>query len=134
VAAGGRTGLTALVTAGLFLATLFVSPLVKMIGGGYAAAPGGPMLYPVVAPPLIIVGAMIIGTVRDIDWKDPTEGIPAFLTMVMMPLAVSITEGVAFGVVAYTVLKTVAGRGRQVHPLLYVFAVLFVLRYAFLRG
>lgn len=134
VASGGRTGLTALVTAGLFLATLFVSPLVRMIGGGYAATPGGPMLYPVVAAPLIIVGAMIIGTVRDIDWRDPTEGIPAFLTMVMMPLAVSITEGVAFGVVAYTVLKSVAGRGRQVHPLLYVFAVLFVLRYAFLRG
>ncbi len=53
-----------------------------------------------IASPLIIVGAMIIGTVRDIDWKDPTEAIPAFLTIIVMPLAVSITEGVAFGVVA----------------------------------
>ncbi len=87
-----------------------------------------------IAPPLIIVGAMMIGAVRDIDWKDPTEAIPAFLTIIIMPLAVSITEGVAFGVVAYAVLKVVTGRGRQVHPLLYIFAVLFVVRYVFLRG
>jgi AGZA family xanthine/uracil permease-like MFS transporter len=132
VAAGGRTGLTALVTALLFLAALFFSPLVRMVGGGYAA--GGTTLYPVVAAPLILVGAMIIGVVREIEWKDPTEGIPAFLTIVVMPLAVSITEGVAFGVVAYAVLKVAAGRGREVHPLLHTFAVLFVLRYALLRG
>ena len=132
VAAGGRTGLTAIVTAVLFLLTLFISPLVRMIGGGYTA--GGTTLYPVVAPALILVGALIIGSVRDIDWKDPTEAIPAFLTIIVMPLAVSITEGVAFGVVAYVILKVAAGRRRQVHPLLYVFALLFVVRYAFLRG
>ena len=132
VAAGGRTGLTALVTAALFLATLFMSPLVRMIGGGYTV--GGTTLYPVVAPALILVGALIIGTVRDVDWKDPTEAIPAFLTIIVMPLAVSITEGVAFGVVAYVVLKVATGRRHQVHPLLYVFALLFVARYAFLRG
>ncbi len=68
---------------------------------------------------------MMIGRLRDIEWNDPTEAIPAFLTIIMMPLAVSITEGVAFGVVAYAVLKVAAGRGREVHPLLYVFAVLF---------
>jgi AGZA family xanthine/uracil permease-like MFS transporter len=73
---------------------LFISPLVRMIGGGYTA--GGTTLYPVVAPALILVGALIIGTVRDIDWRDPTEAIPAFLTIIVMPLAVSITEGVAF--------------------------------------
>jgi AGZA family xanthine/uracil permease-like MFS transporter len=132
VAAGGRTGLSALVTASLFLAALFLSPLVRMIGGGYAN--GASTIYPVIASPLIIVGAMVIGTVRDIDWKDPTEAIPAFLTIIVMPLAVSITEGVAFGVVAYALLKVVTGRGRQVHPLLHVFAVLFVIRYVFLRG
>jgi AGZA family xanthine/uracil permease-like MFS transporter len=132
VAAGGRTGLTALVTAALFLLTLFISPLVRMIGGGYTV--GSTTLYPVVAPALILVGALIIGTVRDIDWKDPTEAIPAFLTIIVMPLAVSITEGVAFGMVAYVILKVAAGRPRQVHPLLYVFALLFVARYAFLRG
>jgi AGZA family xanthine/uracil permease-like MFS transporter len=126
VAAGGRTGLTALVTAGLFVAALFVSPLVRTIGGGYAA--GGATLYPVVAAPLIIVGSMVMGIVREIDWKEPTESIPAFLTIVIMPLAVSITEGVAFGVVAHAVLKVAAGRAREVHPLLHVFALLFVLR------
>jgi AGZA family xanthine/uracil permease-like MFS transporter len=132
VAAGGRTGLSALVTAGLFLASLFFSPLVRMIGGGFTD--GASTLYPVIASPLIVVGALVIGTVRDIDWKEPTEAIPAFLTMIIMPLAVSITEGVAFGVVSYAVLKIVAGRAREVHPLLYVFAVLFVIRYVFLRG
>jgi AGZA family xanthine/uracil permease-like MFS transporter len=132
IAAGGRTGLTALVAAALFLAALFLSPIVRMIGGGYTA--GGSTLYPVVAAPLIIVGTMVIGTVREIDWKDMTEAIPAFLTMVMMPLSVSITEGVSFGVVAYAALKLVTGRGRQVHPLLHAFALLFVARYIFLRG
>jgi AGZA family xanthine/uracil permease-like MFS transporter len=132
VAAGGRTGLTALVAAALCVATLFFSPLVRMIGGGYAV--NGTTLYPVVAAPLIIVGTMMIGGLREIDWKDPTEAIPSFLTIVLMPLAVSITEGVAFGVVAFVVLKLAAGRSRDVHPLLHVFAVLFVLRYVFLRG
>ena len=117
VAAGGRTGLTALVTAGLFLADA-LRLAARQDDRRRLRGRRGPTLYPVVASPLIIVGAMIIGTVRDIDWNDPTEGIPAFLTMVIMPLAVSITEGVAFGVVAYAVLKIVAGRARQVHPLL----------------
>ena len=103
-----------------------------MIGGGYSE--GGTTLYPVVASPLILVGAMVIGTVREIDWTDPTEGIPAFLTIIVMPLAVSITEGVAFGVVAYAALKIATGRARQVHPLLHAFAALFIMRYLFLRG
>jgi AGZA family xanthine/uracil permease-like MFS transporter len=94
----------------------------------------GTTLYPVVAAPLVVVGTMMMGGLRDIDWKDPTEAMPSFLTIVMMPLAVSITEGVAFGVVAFVIMKTAAGRRREVHPLLQVFAVLFVLRYAFLRG
>jgi AGZA family xanthine/uracil permease-like MFS transporter len=76
---------------------------------------------------------MMIGGLRHVPWDDPTEGIPAFLTVIMMPLSVSITEGVAFGLVAYVVLKVAAGRRRDVHGLLYVFAVLFVARYAFLR-
>ena len=127
VAAGGRTGLTALVAAALCVATLFFSPLVRMIGGGYAV--NGTTLYPVVAAPLIIVGTMMIGGLREIDWKAPTEAIPSFLTIVLMPLAVSITEGVAFGVVAFVVLKLAAGRSRDVHRLL-----VFILRYVFLRG
>jgi AGZA family xanthine/uracil permease-like MFS transporter len=71
--------------------------------------------------------------VRHIEWDDATEAIPAFLTMVVMPLAVSITEGIAFGFVAFSVLKLATGRGREVHWMVYTFAVLFVLRYAWLR-
>jgi adenine/guanine/hypoxanthine permease len=131
VAAGGRTGLASLVTASLFLLSLFTYPLVRMIGGGYQV--GETVLYPVIAAPLILVGALMIGGVRHIPWDDPTESIPAFLTLILMPLSVSITEGVAFGVIAYTILKMVSGRAREVHALLYVFALFFVVRYAFLR-
>jgi AGZA family xanthine/uracil permease-like MFS transporter len=132
VAAGGRTGLASLVTAALFVAALFFYPLVRMIGGGHPV--GATTLYPVIAPVLILVGTMMIGGLAEIDWSDPTEGIPAFLTAIVMPLAVSITEGVAFGVIAFVVLKSVAGRSREVHPLLFVFGALFVLRYVFLLG
>jgi AGZA family xanthine/uracil permease-like MFS transporter len=132
VAVGGRTGLASLVTAALFLLALFLHPLIRMVGGGYVV--GTATLYPVIAPPLILVGTMMVGGLRHIDWSDPTEAIPAFLTTIIMPLAVSITEGVAFGVIAHVVLKIAAGRGRSVHPLLYVFAALFLLRYAFLRA
>jgi AGZA family xanthine/uracil permease-like MFS transporter len=131
VAAGGRTGLASVVTAALFVLSLFFSPLVQMIGGGVTI--GATTFYPVIAAPLILVGTMMIGGLREVDWRDPTEAIPSFLTLVLMPLSVSITEGVAFGVVAYVVLKAATGRGREVHTLLYVFAALFVLRYAFLR-
>ena len=131
VAAGGRTGLASLVTAVLFVLSLFLFPLVKMIGGGYVV--GGTTLYPVIAPALILVGTMMIGGLRHIAWDDPTEAIPAFLTIVMMPLAISITEGVAFGLLSYAVLKVATGRGRDVHPLIFVFAVLFLGRYVFLR-
>ncbi len=132
VAAGGRTGLTSLVTAALFLLALFLHPLARMIGGGYEA--GGVTLYPVVAPALVLVGTMMIGGLRHVPWDDPTESIPSFLTVIMMPLTLSITEGIAFGLTAYVVLKAGAGRARDVHPLIYAFAALFVLRYAFLRG
>jgi adenine/guanine/hypoxanthine permease len=131
VAAGGRTGLTSLVVAALFLVSLFLYPLVRAIGGGYAV--GGTTLYPIIAAPLVLVGTLMIGGLRHVAWDDPTEAIPAFLTLIIMPLSVSITEGVAFGVVSYAALKLAAGRGREAHPLVYVFAVLFVLRYLFLR-
>ena len=131
VAAGGRTGLASLVTAALFLLSLFFYPLIRMIGGGYVS--GSTTLYPVIAPPLILVGTMMLGGLRHIAWDDPTEAIPAFLPMVIMPLAVSITEGVAFGLMAFVLLKLVTGRRREVHPLIFVFAVLFLARYVFLR-
>jgi AGZA family xanthine/uracil permease-like MFS transporter len=131
VAAGGRTGLAAIVTALLFLLSLFFYPIIRMIGAGYPA--GATTLYPVIAAPLVLVGTLMIGGLRHVPWDDPAEAIPAFLTVILMPLAVSITEGVAFGLIAYAVLQTAAGRARSVHPLVYLFAALFVARYAFLR-
>src|SRR5262245_17818083 len=126
VAAGGRTGLASLVTAALFLLSLFFYPIVRTIGGGYAS--GSTTLYPAIAAPLILVGTLMIGGLRHIAWDDPTEAIPAFLTLVMMPFTVSITEGVAFGIVAYALLKFTVGKGREVHPLIYAFAILFLTR------
>lgn len=128
VSAGGRTGLTAVVTAVLFIAALFFSPLVSMVGAGYEVA-DGTILYPVIAPALIVVGTMMMQGVRLIEWNDPTESIPAFLTIIIMPLAVSITDGIAFGFISFALLKLVAGRGRETHWLIYLFAVLLAVRY-----
>jgi AGZA family xanthine/uracil permease-like MFS transporter len=131
VAAGGRTGLASLVTAALFVLTLFFSPLVRMIGGGYSD--GSSTLYPIVAPALILVGTMMMRGLREIAWDDPAESIPTFLTLITMPLTVSITEGVSFGLIAYVTLRAVSGRSREVHPLLFLFAALFLARYALLK-
>jgi len=131
VAAGGRTGLTSLVTAGLFLLSLFFYPLVRTIGGGVPN--GSATLYPTIAAPLILVGTLMLGGLRDVAWDDITEAVPVFLTLIMIPLAVSITDGVAFGLIAYAVLKLATGRGREAHALVYVFAALLGARYIFLR-
>ena len=128
VAAGGRTGLANVVTAAMFFLALFISPLVAMVGGGYDAG-NGQTLYPVVAPALVIVGTTMVGGVRSIMWDDPTEAIPAFLTIVMMPLTVSITEGIAFGFMTFATLKLATGRAREAHWLVHLFAVLFFIRY-----
>jgi AGZA family xanthine/uracil permease-like MFS transporter len=133
VAAGGRTGLANVVTAALFFLSLLFYPLVRMIGGGYDAG-GGVTLYPVIAPALVIVGTLMMRGVRDIDWEDATEAIPSFLTIVLMPLAVSITDGIAFGIISYALLKLATGRGHQAHWLVYLFAVLFIVRYVWLMG
>ena len=129
VAAGGRTGLANVVTAALFLIALFFHPLIRMIGGGYAVD-GGVTLYPIVAPALILVGVMMMQAVKDVRWDDLTEAVPAFLAVIIMPLAFSITDGIAFGFIAYAILKPATGRARELDWLAYVFAVLFVLRYA----
>ena len=131
VAAGGRTGLTAVVTAALFFLALFFAPIVAMIGGGYQLD-NSVTLYPVIAPALIVVGTMMLRNVRNIKWDDATEAIPAFLTMLLMPLTVSITDGIAFGFISFAVLKVSAGRVSDVDWLVFLFAGLFVLRYAFL--
>jgi AGZA family xanthine/uracil permease-like MFS transporter len=131
ISAGGRTGLTAIVVVVLFLLSIFISPIVHMIGAGYES--GGVTLYPVIAPALIIVGSMMFRNIVDIDWEDYTESIPAFLTLIIMPLAFSITEGISFGVISYVLLKVIRGKGKRVHWLLYIFAVLFVARYIWLK-
>ncbi|HXG93799.1 MAG TPA: NCS2 family permease [Blastocatellia bacterium] len=140
VAAGGRTGLAAIVAAGLFLVALFFSPLIGAISGGYVMPEliniGGQqvartfVLYPVTAPALIVVGSLMMRAARDIEWDDFTESLPAFLTLVLIPFTFNITDGIAFGFIAYALLKLVTGRAREAHWLIYLFAALFVLRYA----
>src|SRR5207244_1309501 len=98
------TGLANVVTAGLFLLALFFFPLARMIGEGHVT-PEGVHLYPVIAPILILIGSFMAQGIRRVSWSDPTEAIPAFLTIVMMPLTVSITDGIAFGLISYAVLK-----------------------------
>jgi len=127
IAHGARTGLANVFTSLLFLIALFFSPLAEMIGGEYIY--NGLTLRPVVAPPLIIVGYLMMKCVTWIKWEDLTEAIPAFLTIIIMPLTLSITEGIAFGFISYSLLKLVSGKGKQVHWLIYMFSALFILRY-----
>jgi AGZA family xanthine/uracil permease-like MFS transporter len=120
VAAGGRTGLTSVVVGLLFLATLAFAPLVQVIP---AAA---------TAPALILVGALMIGAVGEVDWTDPTVAIPAFLILITIPLTYSIADGLAFGIVSYAVLALLTGNGRAKDWLTYVLAALFVVRFIYL--
>jgi len=120
VTAGGRTGLTAVVVGLLFLATLFFAPLVQAIP---AAA---------TAPALILVGAMMIGSLAEIDWADPTVAIPAFLTLITIPLTFSIANGLAFGITSYALLKLLKGQIRRSDWLLLVLAALFIVRFIYL--
>jgi len=131
ISAGGKTGLTGIVVAILFVLAIFLSPLAHMIGASVETS-AGVTLYPVVAPALIIVGIMMFKNIVHIEWDDYTEAIPAFLTLVMMPLAFSITEGISFGVISYVLLKVVSGKGKRVHWLMYLFAILFIARYIWL--
>ncbi len=120
VAAGGRTGLTAVVTGILFLLALFFTPLVALIPDVATA------------PALIIVGALMLESVRKIDLSDLTEAIPAFVTMVAMPFTYSIANGISFGLVLYPLMKLVTGRYKEVHWIVWVLAILVVARYIFL--
>ena len=128
VAAGARTGLASVATAGLFLLALFFSPLARMIGEGYVT-PAGQHLYPVIAPALILVGSFMVRSVQQVSWSDPTEALPAFLTILIMPLSLSITDGIAFGLISYSGLKLATGRFREAHWLIHLFAGLLALRY-----
>jgi AGZA family xanthine/uracil permease-like MFS transporter len=116
VASGGRTGLANLVTAALLLAALFLYPLAQLVGGGIQGADGS-TLYPVTAGVLITVGSLMMRNVTQVQWDDLSEAIPAFLTIVVMPMALSIADGLAFGFISYAVLKALSGRAREVSRL-----------------
>ena len=119
---GGRTGLTAVCTGVFMLLALFFEPLVKIIGGGYP-------INPIIAPALIVVGGLMLRNITQIDWEDVTESIPAFLTMLMMPLSFSITDGIGFGFISLAFLKLVTGRRKEIHPIIYYFALFFIACY-----
>jgi AGZA family xanthine/uracil permease-like MFS transporter len=133
ISAGGRTGLSSIVVAALFLVSVFFSPLIHMIGGGMKAASGA-ALYPVTAPALVLVGCMMLRPILKVDWKDYTEAIPAFLVIIMMPLTFSIASGIAIGFIAYAALKLFTGGGKKVSWLVYMLAILFILRFVYLQA
>jgi AGZA family xanthine/uracil permease-like MFS transporter len=120
VAAGGRSGVTAMVTGLLFAVALFVAPL------------AGAIPESATAPALIIVGSMMMTTAAEIEWADPEVAIPAFLTMIAIPLTFSIANGLAFGFIAYTVLKVLRGRFGEVNWMVYVLTGLFMVRFWYL--
>lgn len=139
VQAGGRTGLTSLTTALLLVAALLAYPFLGVISSAHLAVlPALPTykatLYPVIAPSLILIGAMMLQGLKSIRWDDPTEYVPAFMTLIIMPLTVNITEGIAFGFITYSLLKLVTGRLRDSHWGIHVLSVILLLRYVFLSA
>ena len=128
VAEGAKTGLANIVTGLLMLLGLFLAPVAQMIGEGYKTA-AGLTLYPTVAPALIVVGAFMMRNVARIDWNDPLEYIPAFVTLAFIPFTFSITDGIAFGFISYVALSVIAGKYRKLHWLMVLFTLLFLIRY-----
>ncbi|WP_419392631.1 NCS2 family permease [Cytobacillus praedii] len=122
VAAGGRTGLTSLTVAVLFMISAFFGPLVSAVSG----------LSAITAPALIIVGSLMMGSIAQIKWGELDEAFPAFLIILSMPLTSSIATGIALGFISYPIMKVFKGKWRDVHPLIYIFAVLFFYQLAFL--
>ena len=117
VAEGGRTGLTSLTTAALFLIALFFAPLFTMVPGAATA------------PALVLVGFFMMSPILHINFDDYSESIPAFITIIMMPLAYSIAEGIVFGMLSYVLLKLFTGKYKDISPVMIVLAVLFVLKF-----
>jgi AGZA family xanthine/uracil permease-like MFS transporter len=123
VAAGGRTGVTAIVTGGLFVVALFLAPAVGAIPNAATA------------PALIVVGSLMMTVVAEVKWDDPEVAVPAFLTMMTIPLTYSIANGLAFGFTAYTLMKVLRGKYRKVSWFVYLLTALFIVRFVYLsRG
>jgi AGZA family xanthine/uracil permease-like MFS transporter len=118
VAEGGRTGLTAVVVGVLFLLSIFLAPLAQVIPSQATA------------PVLILVGFLMTSLIKDIDFSDFEEGMPALLAIVLMPLTFSITVGIGAGFVVYALIKLVKGKAAEVHPLMWVVAAAFVVYFA----
>lgn len=121
---GGRTGLTALTTALLFLLAPFFSPLIAMVGS----------YTPITAPALVIVGSMMIRNVTKVEWSDYSEAIPAFLTIIGIPLTYSISDGLALGFISYPIIKLLSGRGKEVRWLMYALAFILIGYFVFVRS
>lgn len=117
ISEGGRTGLTSVVTGILFFLTLFLAPLAGLVPAEATA------------PALIIVGVLMVGAVTKINFEDFTEALPAFLTIIFMPLAYSIADGIAFGFIAFPLVKVVAGKHKEVHWLLYLLALISLIHF-----
>ncbi len=115
IAAGGKTGLTAVVVAVLFLISLLFAPLVGLVPA-FATSPA-----------LILVGAMMMNGIKHVNFEDFTDGFPAFLTIIMMPMTSSIANGFAFGFVSYVFMKTVGGKIREVHPVMWLVSIAFLI-------
>ena len=136
VAAGARTGLAAIVTGVCFLFAMLLAPVVRFVGqdigpafyGVDATAPHVAM-YPGVAPALIVVGFLMMAPLRNVDWEDITESLPAFLTIAMMVFGFAIHEGISAGCVSFVAVKLAAGRWKDVHPIMYGVGVLLAARY-----
>ena len=122
VQAGGRTGLTALTVAILFLACLFIAPLAGVVPA-YATAPA-----------LLFVACLMLRELTELDWNDSTEAIPAAVTALMMPFTYNIANGLAFGFITYALLKLFTGRARQVHWMVWIIAGVFLFRFVYLGG
>ncbi len=122
IAVGARTGLSNVVVAALFVLAMFCSPLAGAIPG-YATAPA-----------LILVGALMTQSIAHIDWRDFSEAVPAFITMLATPLTFSIATGLSLGLISYTVVKIAAGKIREINVLVWILTVLFVLRYVYLAA
>ena len=129
VAEGARTGLASLVTAGLFVLTIFFVPIVALVAQDVPFGEQAP-IHPAVAPALVMVGYLMMRIVRDIDWELPESAIPAFLIIAGIPLTFSIAAGIGFGVIGYAVVMVAIGKARQVHPLMWGIVPFFLLFFA----
>jgi AGZA family xanthine/uracil permease-like MFS transporter len=145
VAEGGRTGLTSIVTGAFFAIAAFFAPIVATVGGGFVipnasqygaflgsgftAPQGDYYVYPITAGALIVVGFLMMRTVREIPWTDIEEAFPAFLTIVGIPLTYNISYGIGFGFISYTLIKVFHGKAKDVHPLMWIVSVAFVVTF-----